>query len=107
MFLARAPGYSTALEAYLAKDTIPPAVYRNLIDAIHENLKPLHDYVELRRRVMGLPDIHIYDLYTPLVPSVKMEFTYDQAARLLPEALAPLGEPYVAVLRQGLDLGNG
>jgi oligoendopeptidase F len=107
VFMARARGYDTALAAYLDKDDIDPQVYRNLIDAIHENLKPLHDYVAMRKKVMGLPDIHLYDLYTPIVPSVKMEFPYDQAVNILPAALAPLGPDYVSVLRQGLDLANG
>jgi oligoendopeptidase F len=107
VFLARARGYDTALAAYLNKDNIDPAVYRNLISAIHDNLKPLHDYVALRREVMGLPDIHLYDLYTPLVPAVGREYPYDQARRVLPEALAPLGPDYVATLATGLDLANG
>jgi len=107
VFLARARGYDTALAAYLDKDNIEPAVYRNLIGAIHDNLKPLHDYVALRREVMGIPDIHLYDLYTPLVPAVGREYPYDQARRVLPEALAPLGPDYVATLKTGLDLANG
>jgi len=107
VFMARARGYDTALAAYLDKDNIDPAVYRNLIAAIHDNLQPLHDYVALRREVMGLPDVHIYDLYTPLVPAVGREYPYDQARRILPEALAPLGPDYVAALSTGLDLANG
>jgi oligoendopeptidase F len=107
VFMARARGYDTALDAYLDKDDLDPQVYRNLIAAIHDNLKPLHDYVALRRRVMGLPDIHIYDLYTPLVPGATMDIPYDEARTILPEALAPLGDEYVSILRQGLDLGNG
>jgi len=107
VFFARARGYDTALEAYLDKDDIDPQVYRNLISAIHDNLGPLHDYVTMRRRVMGLPDVHIYDLYTPLVKGVRMEIPYDEAKTILPEALAPLGDEYVNTLREGLDLGNG
>jgi oligoendopeptidase F len=107
VFLARARGYDTALAAYLDKDNIDTAVYRNLIGAIHDNLGPLHDYVALRREVMLLPDIHLYDLYTPLVPAVAKEYPYETARRLLPESLAPLGADYIATLRTGLDLGNG
>jgi len=106
-FMARARGYDTALDAYLDKDDIDPQVYRNLIAAIHDNLKPLHDYVALRRKVMGLPDIHIYDLYTPLVAGVTMDIPYDEAASILPAALAPLGDDYVSILRRGLDPANG
>jgi oligoendopeptidase F len=107
VFMARARGYDTALDAYLDKDNIDTAVYRNLIAAVHDNLGPLHDYVAMRKKVMGLDSIHIYDLYTPLVPGVTMTFPYDEALRILPEALAPLGPDYVAVLRRGLDLKSG
>lgn len=107
VFYARARGYDTALEAYLDKDDIDPQVYRNLIAAIHDNLQPLHDYVTMRRKVMGLPEVHIYDLYTPLVEGVRMAIPYDEAKTILPEALAPLGDEYLATLREGLDLGNG
>jgi oligoendopeptidase F len=107
VFLARARGYDTALAAYLDRENIPPAVYHNLIAAVRANLRPLHDYIALRKQVMKLDDLHVYDLYTPLVPSVDLRFPYDEALRLLPEALAPLGPEYVSVLRRGLDLGNG
>lgn len=107
VFLARSRGYDTALDAYLDREDIPPAVYHNLITAIHDNLQPLHDYVALRKQVMGLSELHSYDLYTPLVPSVDLRFPYDEARRILPEALAPLGPEYVSVLRQGLDLRSG
>jgi oligoendopeptidase F len=105
--LARARGYDTALEAYLRKDDIDPAVYTSLIDAIRANVKPLHRYVELRRKVLGLDEVHIYDLYTPLVPSAEMVVSYDEARSILPQALAPLGKDYVKVLAQGLDPANG
>lgn len=107
VFLARARGYDTALEAYLEKDDIDPAVYRNLIQAVRDNLGPLHRYVDLRKKVLGIDDLHVYDLYTPLVPSVDMTFSYADAMRILPEALAPLGDEYGKVLRTGLDPTNG
>jgi oligoendopeptidase F len=107
VFMARARGYDTALSAYLDKDDIDTTVYRNLISAVHDNLGPLHDYVAMRKKVMGLADIHVYDLYTPLVPGVTMTFPYEEAQRLLPEALAPLGPDYVTVLRRGLELRSG
>jgi oligoendopeptidase F len=107
IFLARARGYDTALEAYLDKDNIDTAVYHNLIDTVRANLKPLHDYVALRRKVMGLAEVHIYDLYPPMVADVDMEFPFAKAEAILPEALAPLGDDYVAVLRRGLDPQKG
>lgn len=107
VFFSRSRGYDSSLEAYLAMDDIDPAVYRNLITAIRANLEPLHRYVELRKKVLGLDDLYIYDLYVPLVPSEEMTFTFEDARRILPEALAPLGDEYGSVLRTGLDPANG
>ena len=107
VFLARARGYDTALEAYLHKDNIDPIVYRNLVSTIRENLGPLHHYIALRKKVMKLPDIRIYDLYTPIVPSTPMNYTYEAAREVLPKALAPMGDEYLNVLREGLDPKNG
>jgi oligoendopeptidase F len=105
--LARARGYTTALEAYLDRDAIDPAVYRTLIAAVRANLGPLHRYIALRKRVLGVSQLRLYDLYTPLVPSVDMTFPYAEALRILPVALAPLGPDYVKVLSEGLDVKNG
>ena len=106
IFFARARGYDTTLEAYLDMDDIDPAVYHNLISAIRANLAPLHRYVELRKKVLGLDDLHIYDLYTPLVPSTKMDFTYEEAKSMIQQALAPLGKEYLDVLATGMDPEN-
>ncbi|MFW5739657.1 MAG: M3 family oligoendopeptidase, partial [Myxococcota bacterium] len=107
VFLARARGYDTALDAYLHKDDIDPAVYRNLVATVNANLSPLHRYMRLRKQIMGVEELYIYDLYTPMVESVKMEVPYDQAVEILPKALAPLGQDYLAVLKEGLDPANG
>lgn len=107
VFMARARGYETALDAYMDKENVSTAVYRNLLGALHDNVKPLHDYLALRREVLGLSDLHLYDLYTPLVPAQRKAYTYADAQRILPEALAPLGPDYVATLRKGMDLANG
>ncbi|MEZ4297984.1 MAG: oligoendopeptidase F [Polyangiaceae bacterium] len=107
IFLARSRGYSSARDAYLDKDNIDPAVYDSLLRAVNANIAPLHRYVQLRKKLMGLPEVHLYDLYTPMVKSVEMHFTYEEAAKVLPDALAPLGEDYGKVLRQGLDPKNG
>lgn len=107
VFLARSRGYATALEAYLDKDEIDPAVYRNLVSAVRRNLAPLHRYVALRKRAMKLDEVRYFDLYPPMVPGADRKVPYSEAMRLLPEALAPLGEEYVGALRQGLDPRNG
>lgn len=107
VFFARARGYDTALQAYLDKDGLDVGVHDNLIRTVNANLEPLHRYVELRRRVLGLDDLHVYDLYVPMVAAARMEVTYDQACAILPQALAPLGPQYVSVLREGLDPRSG
>ena len=107
VFYARARGYDTALEAYLDKDNIPVAVHDNLIAAVNANLEPLHRYVELRRKVLGLDDLHIYDLYVPMVEAAEMDVPYTRAMEILPAALAPLGAEYVALLQEGTDPRNG
>ncbi|MED4972062.1 oligoendopeptidase F [Geobacillus kaustophilus NBRC 102445] len=102
-FFARIRRYSSAREAALDANNIPESVYDNLIATIHEHLPLLHRYVRLRKRVLGLDELHMYDLYTPLVQDVKMEVTYDEAKQYMLEGLAPLGEEYVAIVKEGLD----
>jgi oligoendopeptidase F len=107
MLLARARGYDSARHAYLDKDNIDTSVYDNLLKAVGSNLAPLHRYMRLRKKIMNVPELHIYDLYTPMVRTVPLRFSYDDARKLLPEALAPLGEEYAKVLTTGLDPRNG
>ncbi|WJQ15811.1 oligoendopeptidase F [Geobacillus stearothermophilus] len=102
-FFARIRRYRSAREAALDANNIPESVYDNLIAAIHEHLPLLHRYVRLRKRVLGLDELHMYDLYTPLVQEVKMEVTYEEAKQYMLEGLAPLGEEYVAIVKEGLD----
>jgi len=104
---ARARGYDTALEAYLDKDDIAPAVYDNLVATINANLPLLHRYVELRKKTLGLMDLHIYDLYIPLAEGVAVDVPFTEARTTLLAALAPLGADYGAVLAEGLDPANG
>jgi oligoendopeptidase F len=102
MFRARARRYSSALEAALFPDDVPVSVYDGLITSVRANLKPLFRYFELRRRVLGLPELHHYDTYVPLVPEVETRVTFDQAVEHVLVALAPLGKKYVDVLAKGL-----
>lgn len=104
---ARARGYDSALAAYLDKDDITPAVYDNLVTAINANLPLLHRYVELRKRVLGLPDVHLYDLYIPLTAGVDADVPFAEARTTILEALKPLGSEYGKVLAFGLDPANG
>ncbi|MHB8877559.1 MAG: oligoendopeptidase F [Myxococcaceae bacterium] len=107
IFLARARGYDTALAAYLDKDNVAPAVYTNLIKAVNQNLAPLHRYVALRKKLLKLPEVRIFDLYPPMVGEVKMEVPYPTALSLVKSALQPLGADYQAVLVKGLEPGSG
>jgi oligoendopeptidase F len=104
---ARARGYDTALEAYLDKDGLDVAVHDNLISAVNANLEPLHRYVELRRKVLGYEDLHLYDLYVPMVQAAEMDIPFKKALEILPAALAPLGQDYVDLMIHGLDPRNG
>jgi len=107
VFLARARGYPTALDAYLDKDNIDTAVYKNLIASVRQNLAPLRAYLHLRKQAMGLEELHVYDLYAPLAKGVTMDVPYSEARRILPEALAPLGKEYLATLEHSLDPQSG
>jgi oligoendopeptidase F len=105
--LARSRGYDTALEAYLDKDNLDPAVYRNLIETVNANLSPLHRYVELRKTALGVDDLHLYDLYVPMVESADSAVPFPEARETILAAMAPLGDDYLAVLDKGLDPRNG
>ena len=100
-FNARVRKYSSARHAALAADNIPESVYENLVNTVNKNLHLLHRYVKLRKKVLKLDKIHIYDLYTPLVKDVKMEIPYEEAKDLILKGLAPLGEDYLNVLKEG------
>ena len=102
VFHARARHYPSALEAALFPDDVPVAVYEGLIQSVRANLKPLFRYFELRRRVLGLDELHHYDTYVPLVPEIQTRFTFDEAVEMVLRALAPLGKEYVDVLAEGL-----
>jgi oligoendopeptidase F len=102
VFHATARHYNSALEAALFPDDVPVAVYDGLIKSVHANLKPLFRYFDLRRRVLGLAELHQYDTYVPLVPEIDTRFTFEQAVETVLAALAPLGKEYVSVLADGL-----
>ena len=102
-FYAKVRNYSSAREAALSANNIPESVYENLVGAIHDNLHLLHRYVSLRKKILGVDELHMYDLYTPLVKDVKMEIPYEEAKDYVLKGLAPLGEDYVSVLKEGFD----
>ncbi|WP_066054862.1 oligoendopeptidase F [Robertmurraya korlensis] len=102
-FNARIRKYNSARHAALADNNIPESVYENLVNTVNKNLHLLHRYVKLRKKVLKLDKIHIYDLYTPLVKDVKMEIPYEEAKELILKGLAPLGDDYQNVLKEGFS----
>ena len=102
VFRARARNYSSALESALFPDDVPVEVYDGLIASVRANLKPLFRYFDLRRRVLGLSELHHYDTYVPLVAEIETHINFDEAVEKVIAALQPLGKKYVDVLSEGL-----
>jgi oligoendopeptidase F len=102
VFRARARNYPSAREAALFQDDVPASVYDNLISTVRANLEPLFRYYALRKRVLGLPEIHQYDTYVPIVPNFEKHTSFDEAIELCLSALAPLGSEYVSTLADGM-----
>ena len=101
MFYSRARKYDSALEMSLSGDNIPAEVYTSLIDTIHEHLPLLHRYLALRQKLLKLDELHMYDLFTPLVEEFDMDISYEQAQATVLESLKPLGDDYLNTLREG------
>ncbi|MCH5161924.1 MAG: oligoendopeptidase F [Clostridiales bacterium] len=104
-FIAKARGYDNCLQMGMFGDDVPTAVYENLISAVDKNLKPLHDYIALRKELLGVKHIHMYDLYVPVVENAQMKLPYEEACELVKSALAPMGEEYVGLLNKAMTEG--
>ena len=102
-FFANARHYDTALQASLDSTNVPVSVYDNLIEAVHRNMDKMYRYVRLRKKLMGLSELHMYDIYTPLVPDADVHIPFGEAKQTVLEALAPMGEDYLKILREGFD----
>lgn len=103
IFYARAHRYESALQSSLQPNNIPISVYDNLVEVVNRKLPLMHRYIELRRRVLGLDQLQVYDLYVPIVPEIQAEYTFDQGVDTVLRSLAPLGDAYRQVLSAGLD----
>ncbi|ALA41650.1 oligopeptidase PepB [Paenibacillus peoriae] len=103
IFYSRVRKYPSVLEMSLYGDNIPKEVYTNLIDTIHESLPLLHRYIKLRKKLLGVDELHMYDLFAPLVDEYKMDITYEDAKTQTKEGLKPLGADYLASLQKGYD----
>ena len=102
-FFAEARNYPNAFERSLDRTNVPTSVYLNLIEAVHNNLDKMHRYVRLRKKLLGVDQLHFYDIYTPLVADADRKIPYTQAKQTIYEALHPLGEDYRAILKEGFE----
>ena len=102
-FYADARKYDSTLQASLDGNYVPTEVYTNLISAVHENMAPMYRYVNLRRKLLGVDELHMYDLYTPIVSDVDVDIPYEEAKQTVYDALACMGDDYRAILKEGFD----
>lgn len=102
-FYAKVRKYPTALEASLYDDNVTTNLYNNLIDTIHKNMELMHRYVALRKKLLGVDELHMYDLYTPIIKEANIKISYEEAKDKVIEGLKPLGEDYLKSLQKGLD----
>ena len=103
VFYAKARNYASSRQHSLAENEVPELVYDNLVAAVRKNLPLLHRYVKVRKETLGLNDIHMYDLYVPMVAEFDRTYTYEEAKAIVTEGLAPLGEEYGKILREGFE----
>lgn len=103
LFQARSRHFSSCLEAALFPKNIDTSVYHALIQAVHENLNVLHRYMQLRKRVLNLEELHLYDMYVPLTAAVDIRMPYLEAEKIVIESVAPLGTEYQTLLRKGFQ----
>jgi len=102
-FFAEARKYPNAFEAALDRTNVPTSVYLNLIEAVHQNMDKMYRYVRLRKKLLGLDELHFYDVYTPLVSGVDKKISIDEAKQTVYDALYPLGDGYRAILKEGFE----
>lgn len=102
-FFAEARRYESALEAALSANEVPTQVYTNLIETVHNNMDAMYKYVALRKELLDVDELRFSDLYVPIVDDVELTFTYEGACDIILEALRPMGENYLALVRRGLS----
>ena len=103
IFYATARKYASTLEAAVDANNVSPEVYRNLVKTVDQHLDQLHRYVKLRKKCLGLEELHMYDIYTPMIEGMAKEISYEEAKETILKALAPLGEDYIARLKEGFS----
>ena len=102
-FFSRMRRYNSPLEAALDANNVAPQVYNNLIEAVHENMESMYKYVRLRKKLLKVDALHMYDLYVPIVTNAERDIPFAEAKENIREALSVLGEDYVALLDEGFD----
>ena len=102
-FYAQVRKFSSAREMYLYGSNIPESVYDNLIETVHKNMDKMHKYVSLRKKILDVSELHMYDLYTPIAKAPDTKYSFEAAKDIVLEGLAPMGEEYIKVLEEGFD----
>ncbi len=105
IFYARTRKYNSAIEAALDQDNVAVEVYDRLIDTVHKNLDYMYRYIDLRKKLLGLDKLQMYDIYVPLIKNIDVEITYEEAKDLVVKGLEPLGADYLKILQEGLNSG--
>ena len=103
IFKARSRHYDSTLEAAVNAVNVSPQVYRNLVEIVNKNLDKMHRYVRLRKRLLGVDELHMYDIYTPIIAGVSKNIPFEEAKETVLKALEPLGEDYLKVVREGFE----
>jgi oligoendopeptidase F len=103
VFFAKARGYASTRAMYLAPSNVPEEVYDNLIQVIHEAMPSMYRYVALRKKMLGVEELHMYDVYVPIVPECQKVIPFEEAKETILKALQPMGGEYLSALREGFD----
>ncbi len=103
LFYTKARRFQNNMERALFRTEVPVSVYKNLVKTVNDNMSSMHKFMRLRKKIMGVDELHMYDIYTPLIPEADMKITFAEAKELALKALAPLGEEYLSHIREGFD----
>ena len=103
VFFAKARNYPSSRASFLDQSNIPEAVYDNLIETVHKNLDSMYRYVKLRKKMLGVEELHMYDVYAPIIHESGKEYTFEEAKKIVAEGLKPMGEEYLEILKEGFE----
>lgn len=103
IFYAKARNYPSTLEAAVDANNVPSKVYYNLVETVNKNMDKMHRYVRLRKKCLGVDELHMYDIYTPIIADVAKKIPFEEAKETVLKALAPLGEDYVSKVKEGFE----